>query len=348
MQRFSLIILISSLVLLIAACAPEKKNPDSAMVKKLESIKEMNVVKKLSVEEQLQKLAGIKDVEQQKFRLGKGDKLDISVYGETDLGVKNMPVRPDGMISFPLIGDVQAEGKTVSELKQLLTEKLNEYVRSSKVAIIVQEFASLNYTVAGEVVRPGSYPLITDISLAKAVAMSGGLNKGTFHATSVELADLTHSFIAREGKVLPVDFVRLFRGGDMRFDIPLQPGDYIYIPSGLAKSVYILGEVTKADLFAFNEGFTVSSALTQANGFTPDADLSNIHVVRGSLSNPQLFILDMAKVLNGEENDMRLSAGDIIYVPPTGLTSWSRMVQKIIPGMRSLENAVIFKRASGI
>ena len=274
-------------------------------------------------------------------RLGKSDVLSISVYDEPDLSVQGIPVRPDGRISFPLVGDVQAAGLTVDELSSTLTERLRRYVLSPQVAVIVQEFNSLSYTIYGEVVHPGAYPLARDVTIAEAVARAGGLNKGQFRATSVEVADLTHAFIARNGKPLPVDFVRLLRDGDMRFDIDLQPGDFISIPSGLSKEVYIIGEVNAPALFAFRENMPMSRTLAQAEGFTRDADLSRIHVIRGALSNPVLIVSDFEKVINGQAQDVRLQPGDIVYVPPTGLASWARMVDYIWPSVQALQTGII-------
>ena len=274
-------------------------------------------------------------------RLGKSDVLSISVYDEQDLSVRGIPVRPDGKISFPLIGDVQAEGLTVDELSETITERLRQYVLAPKVSVIVQEFNSLNYTMYGEVVRPGVYPLARDVTIAEAVARAGGLNKGQFRATSVEVADLTHAFIARNGKPLPVDFIRLLREGDLRFDVNLQPGDFISIPSGLSKEVYIIGEVKSPALFAFRENMPMSRTLAQAEGFTRDADLSRVHVVRGALSNPVLIVTDFKKVINGQAQDVQLEPGDIVYVPPTKLAAWSRIIDYIVPTIQALQTGII-------
>jgi len=295
----------------------------------------------MTTEEQLVELRRVVVETASAPRLGKSDVLSISVYDEQDLSVRGIPVRPDGKISFPLIGDVQAEGLTVDELSETITERLRQYVLAPKVSVIVQEFNSLNYTMYGEVVRPGVYPLARDVTIAEAVARAGGLNKGQFRATSVEVADLTHAFIARNGKPLPVDFIRLLREGDLRFDVNLQPGDFISIPSGLSKEVYIIGEVKSPALFAFRENMPMSRTLAQAEGFTRDADLSRVHVVRGALSNPVLIVTDFRKVINGQAQDVQLEPGDIVYVPPTKLASWARIIDYIMPTVQALQTGII-------
>ncbi|MBP8283111.1 MAG: SLBB domain-containing protein, partial [Chromatiaceae bacterium] len=183
----------------------------------------------------------------------------------------------------------------------------------------------------------------TNVSLVDAVAKAGGLNKGQYRASSVELADLTHAFVSREGKVLPVDFVRLLRQGDMRFNIQLQSGDYISIPSGLSKEVYVIGEVNLPNLFAFREEMPLSRTVAIAEGFTQDADLSRIHVIRGSLSNPTLIVADYNKVVAGQAQDVQLEPGDIVFVPATGLSTWARMLDKIVPTITALQTGIVLQ-----
>lgn len=294
-----------------------------------------------SAEQQLSELSRILANSPPSFVLGKGDKLSISVYDEADLSLESIPVRPDGMIAFPLIGQVKVEGRDVGSVTAEITERLRQYVLEPKVSIVIREFNSLDYTLYGEVVKPGVYPLTTDVRITEAIAKAGGLNKGQFRASSVELADLTHAFIARNGQVLPVDFVRLIRSGDLRFDINLHPGDYIHIPSGLSQELYILGEVNAPALFAYREDMPMSRTMALAEGFTKDADLSRIHIVRGALHNPTVVVADFRKVINGMAQDVPLQPGDIVYVPPTSLASYARTIDHILPTIQAAQVGLI-------
>jgi polysaccharide export outer membrane protein len=303
------------------------------------------IVVRQTPEQQLAELRRIVAETAAEPRLGKGDVLSISVYDEPDLTISEVPIRPDGRISFPLVGDIQAAGRTVEDVTADLTGRLREYILAPKVSVIVTAFNSLHYVINGEVVKPGVYPLVTDVTITAAVAKAGGLNKGQFRSSSVELADLTNAFIARQGKLLPVDFIRLLRQGDLRFDIPLQAGDYISIPSGLSKEVYIIGEVKAPALFAFREEMPMSRTVALAEGFTNDADLSRIHVVRGSLSNPRVIVTDFNKVITGQQQDVQLEPGDVVYVPPTGLSSWARMLDKIVPTITAIQTGIILSNS---
>ena len=297
--------------------------------------------KQKTVEQQLTELEQHLAANEASFQLGKGDVLSISVYDEPDLTLESVPVRPDGMIAFPLIGDVQVAGRSVEAITAEIRERLLQFVLEPRVSVVVREFNSLDYTLYGEVVNPGVFPLTTEVSITGAIAKAGGLTKGQFRASSVELADLTHAFLARNGQVMPVDFVRLIRHGDMRFDIALQPGDYIHIPSGLSKEVYILGEVRAPALFAFRESMPMSRTLALAEGFTNDADLSRIHIVRGALHNPTVIVANFEDVINGQAQDVQLEPGDVVYVPPTALSRYSRSIDKILPTIQALQVGLI-------
>jgi len=294
-----------------------------------------------TAEEQLKELGRVTEGDPPSLTLGKGDILSVSVYDEPDLTIESVPVRPDGKIALPLVGEMDVEGRSVESVTDELTANMALYVQDPKVAVLVREFNSLEYTLYGEVVRPGAYSLVTDVTITEAIAKAGGLTRGQFRASSVELADLTHAFIARDKQVLPVDFVRLIRSGDLRFDIPLRAGDYIYIPSGLSKEIYILGEVRQPSAFSYREEMPVSRTMALAEGFTPDADISRVHIIRGALHNPTVIVTNYEDVLAGEVQDVQLEPGDVVYVPPTTLTSWARVIDKILPTIQTLQVGII-------
>ena len=131
----------------------------------------------------------------------------------------------------------------------------------------------------------------------------------------------------------------------MRFNVQLQSGDYISIPSGLSKEVYVIGEVNLPNLFAFREEMPLSRTLAIAEGFTQDADLSRIHVIRGSLANPTLIVADYNKVIAGQAQDVQLEPGDIVFVPATGLATWARMLDKIVPTITALQTGIVLQNS---
>jgi polysaccharide export outer membrane protein len=107
------------------------------------------------------------------YIIGDDDVLSISVWKELDL-TKIIPVRSDGKISLPLVGEVQAAGRTPAQLAEDLTAALRGFITDPQVTVIVQEIKSRNFNILGQVTKPGSYPLTGDTTVVDAVALAGG------------------------------------------------------------------------------------------------------------------------------------------------------------------------------
>lgn len=107
------------------------------------------------------------------YRIGISDVIGVSVWKVADLS-RDVPVRPDGKISLPLIGDIEAAGKTTGELHDAVVAGLKPYVPDADVTVIVEQINSRKYFVLGQVVHPGSYPLTTPSTIVEALAAAGG------------------------------------------------------------------------------------------------------------------------------------------------------------------------------
>jgi polysaccharide export outer membrane protein len=107
------------------------------------------------------------------YIIGDDDILSISVWKDQDL-TKVLPVRSDGRISLPLVGEIMAAGRTPGQLEQDLTAALRGYISDPQVTVIVQEIKSRKFNILGQVTKPGSYPLTTDTTILDAIALAGG------------------------------------------------------------------------------------------------------------------------------------------------------------------------------
>jgi polysaccharide export outer membrane protein len=107
------------------------------------------------------------------YRIGREDVLEVVVWKEPDL-TRIVPVRPDGRISLPLAGEIEAAGKTTAELQEGLTKALAPYIQDTSVAVVVREINGSRVFVLGEVTRPGAFPLRGPISVVQAIALAGG------------------------------------------------------------------------------------------------------------------------------------------------------------------------------
>jgi polysaccharide biosynthesis/export protein len=108
-----------------------------------------------------------------RFVIGNDDRLAINVWKEPDL-TKTIPVRSDGKISLPLVGEVQAAGRTPLQLEQDIAAKLRNYVTDPEVTVIVEQINSEKFNILGQVGKPGSYPLLVAATVVDAIAMAGG------------------------------------------------------------------------------------------------------------------------------------------------------------------------------
>ena len=257
----------------------------------------------------------------QLFTLGPGDRLEIELINDPPSRTETV-VGPDGKIYFGLLAGLDVWGQTLAQARTQIEGELSKYIRKEpKVSLVLRDVESKRIWVLGRVQAPGLYVMNAPMTLLEAISMAGGtMSLTSFRdqaaaGVSVELADLRHSFVIRQGRLLPVDFGRLYEEGDLSQNIYLQPDDFIYFPSATASDVFVLGAVTQAQPVPYSEGLTVAGAIASAFGTTKGAYLHHVAVVRGSLSQPQITIVDYKAVIRGQAPDMALQPHDIVYVP---------------------------------
>lgn len=160
------------------------------------------------------------------YRIGPEDILEISVWKNQDLSAMAM-VRPDGMISMPLLGDIQASGKTPIELRDAIMERLKEFKEEPTVSIIVKEVNSHAFFIMGEIARPGKYPLKSETTILQAITIAGGF---TQWADKDKVLVLRKSPSQPEGQRIIVRYKYIVSGKDPKANIGLKPGDTIIVP----------------------------------------------------------------------------------------------------------------------
>lgn len=159
----------------------------------------------------------------QSYRIGVGDLLQIEVYDEDDL-TKEVRVLTDGLISFPLLGPLQAQGLTVAALEKEITARLAEkYLVNPQVTIFVKEFSSV--FVFGEVKSPGSFPLYGKLSVFEAITLAGGFTE-VANASKVKVVRQVEG----QEKSYEVNLDKLTKHGDTSVDMDLQAGDKVIVP----------------------------------------------------------------------------------------------------------------------
>jgi polysaccharide export outer membrane protein len=159
------------------------------------------------------------------YLIGPEDVLDISVWKNQDLSI-TVVVRPDGMISMPLLGDIPASGNTPAILQNHITERLKQFVQDPKVAVIVREANSQVYFVMGETIRPGKYPLKSDTTVLQALAISGGFTQWADGNSLVILRKTP----GKEAHRIVIRYKDIVSGKSPKTNIMLNPGDTVIVP----------------------------------------------------------------------------------------------------------------------
>jgi len=163
-------------------------------------------------------------IKKEDYVIGPGDVLDISVWKEEAL-TKLVTVLPDGKIAFPLIGQVIAGGKTLTQLRTELEKKLARYVPDLTLSVGVHQVNSMIVYVIGRVNRPGNFVLNTNINVLQALSMAGGLNPFA-KRSKIQI------FRKEDGldKTFPFDYDDVSNGENLEQNIWLQRGDIVVVP----------------------------------------------------------------------------------------------------------------------
>lgn len=354
---YKVIIFIITLILFSGCIASPK--PQATPLSKLKKVEKKVVIKKdFSVQEVIEKdfeiihngvdqkeikkeLLHLQRSDKGDYTIGSGDMFNIFVYEEPELNVKGSVVKVDGTLTFQLIGDVKISGLTINEAMNKIANKLKKYLVNPIVSIIPVEFRSKSFTILGKVSQPGTYPITNNTKAIDSIALAQGLSIGIFEDNTIELADLEHAFIRRGNKVLPVNFIELVRKGNPLHNIPLKDKDYVYIPSALNTEVYILGEINLPGHYGFKENMTLSQLLTYAKGFKINASLQKVAVIRGTLTYPTVYTVNLNDILEGKSKDFRLKPFDIVYIPSSTLGDWNNILSMIMPSLETIQSAYI-------
>lgn len=223
---------------------------------------------------------------QQAYRLGSNDVVRVQVFGEDDLSVERA-VDGDGTITFPLLGALSVGGRTVQEVQDELTARLRAgYIRHPKVTVFIVKHR--NFTVSGEVKKPGGFEYREGVTVQEAIALAEGFTeKANRHEVMVTRLN------GGNAQTIPV-----------LLDAPILPNDLIIVSQ--APRLYVNGEVRRPGDYMYEKGLTIHKAVTMAGGFTEKAAKNRTKVLR---------------MINGQEEtipvklDDPVQPNDIIVVP---------------------------------
>lgn len=158
------------------------------------------------------------------YLIGSGDKLEISVWKDDSL-TRIVTVRPDGKISFPLIGQVKVSGKTVAQVKEGLEAKIKRFIPETELNVDVREINSMKIYIIGKVNKPGYFVLSENIDVLQALAIAGGIN--TFaKKNKIKIFRKTMN----KTDIILFKYSDVTNGENLEMNIQLKPGDVVFVP----------------------------------------------------------------------------------------------------------------------
>ena len=279
------------------------------------------------------------------YKVGLGDVLFIYVYGETERlsaalarGAAINPifekiVRDDGTIFYPNAGILKVAGKTVEEVRLLLTESLSGVLNNPQVDVSIAEFNSKKIILSGSFSNVGSVPVTTvPVTLTEVIA-----NANPFGENGQKpLGDLTSIKFSRDGYTYDIDYEYLARNSQIQNYIYLKAGDVIHLPDNSLNQVHVIGEATNPiSINISRKNIPLSVALARAKGLNQATSKGKeVYILRPNdyQGKPRIFKSDISSptgyLVAGEFN---LQAEDIVFIGTAGVTSWSRFINQVLP-----------------
>lgn len=279
------------------------------------------------------------------YVIGPGDVLNIIIWDHPELNMvaaasslttdmaslssvgNGYNVSADGFIQFPFAGRVKISGLTEAEVRELLTVKMDSYVKKPDITVRIQAYRSKRVYVDGEVRLPGLQS-INDLpmTLPEAIGRAGGFSA---------LADRSTVSITRNGNSTLINLPLLTKLGVNPSSILLAGGDIVQVFSREESKVYVLGEVLRPSaLPLYNGRMTLSQALGESGGVSQiSGDPRQIFVMRnGGSGNPEIYHLDaQTPAAYALAEGFELKARDVVFVDPTSLVRWNRVISLLLP-----------------
>ena len=281
------------------------------------------------------------EIESYEYRVGPQDVLSIIVWDHPELTIPMGEFRNtvdagtlvdrDGVIFYPYVGVIEVAGKTVSEIREILTQRIARYVTNPQLDVRVAAFRSQRVNVVGEVVKPSILP-ISDIPLTvlEAVNLAGG--------ATIE-SDLGRVLLTRGKQEQILDIQALYDKGDLSQNRVLRDGDVLHIPDRNNNKIYVLGEVEKPAAYLMHKGkMNLAEAIGHSRGFDrTSSDPGRLFVIRGEQNEPIVYHLNAASpdaLLLATQ--FELAPQDVVYVSSTSLARWNRVMVQILPTIQGL------------
>jgi len=270
------------------------------------------------------------------YKIGPKDEILITIWTGSKREEFDMTVRVDGKIFLPFVSpeDIHVDGLTPVELKEKILELSKEYFRRPNINVEVVRYHSKFATIMGEIrsiirqpTGPGVYPLTGMQKLADFISMYGG---------PTDKANLNQVQVVRDGgQTLYLNLYKAIFQADAEENLILDDKDYVYLPSLelTSQKVYVLGEVGNPGVVEFKESINILDAISGAGGYTKDAVLTKIHVVRGDVTMPDIIEVNLKTLIRKGDQTQNISLRnkDVVIVSKTLYSTVMEFVSELSP-----------------
>lgn len=272
------------------------------------------------------------------YRISEGDILSIILVGYPDItsaGASGYPVDQQGFVQFPLVGRIKATGMSVPQFTANLQRQLQRYLKYSDPQVKITDYRGNKFFIDGEVKQPGEFAINdTPVSLYSAISMAGG---------ATPTGDSNNIIFNRNGVNYNIGLQSLRQLGTSANQIYLKDGDSIHVNSQDRNKVYVLGEFGQVEpVPILEQGISLAQVLGESQGLnSATANAAKIYVVRDNLNTraTDIYYVDMQTITSfALANRFEMHPNDIVYVDPTGLTRWNRVISAILPSTSAVRS----------
>ncbi|WP_199507195.1 MULTISPECIES: polysaccharide biosynthesis/export family protein [unclassified Psychrobacter] len=280
------------------------------------------------------------------YSIAEGDILSIILTSYPDIAPINnanntnpyasgFPVDQQGYIQFPLIGRIKASGLSVPQFTANLRSRLQRYLKYPDPQVKVVNYRGNKFFIDGEVKQPGEFVIAdTPVSLYGAISMAGG---------ATDIGDSNSIVLNRNGRSYNIGLQDLREAGVSANQLYVQDGDAIHINSQSRNQVYVLGELGQVEpVPILEQGLSLAQVLGQSKGLDAStADATKVYVVRDNPSThlTDIYYVDMQTITNFSlANRFQMQSNDIVYVDPTGLARWNRVISALLPSTSAIRS----------
>jgi polysaccharide export outer membrane protein len=262
-------------------------------------------------------LAGVASAAQEEsaeYKIGPKDVLEISILSVSEITNLRVRVSEEGLITLPLLGEVEVGNLTKFEVEKKLARLAGEkVVLNPQVTVHILEYLSRRVSVVGAVEKPGPFELLGRRTVLSVLSEAGGLTRDAGEEIIVirQLPGGGSTSIR-----IPID--GLFVDGDPELNIALEPGDVINVPIDKTVLIYVFGQVKNPGALQVKRSSlpTLTQAIAQAGGFTDRANKKKVRIRRKDAAGKEIeFSVNVRSILKGKIKDIPLQVNDTVYVP---------------------------------